>query len=992
MSIRRMTLGAGYRYLMSSVARGDAARGASGLTAYYSATGTPPGSFLGSGLAGLDGGRGIPGGAQVTEEHLWRMLGMLQDPVTGAQLGRSPAGGHTAYVDRDGQGRSRRPVAGFDLTFSAPKSVSTAWALADPATRELIHAAHRRALQLVIEYAEVRVFASRSGKGGRVQEDVRGVVATAFDHWDSRAGDPQLHTHVVVMNRVQTVDGVWRTIDSKALFRWTVALSELYQGVLSDCLTETLGWGWEPRERAHSPVPKWEVAGVPQALMDEFSQRASVIERAKDAMVAEFVAAHGRQPTAREVIQMRQQATLQTRPEKQLKPLAEMVQGWRARADRFVGPQQSEWVAELAVRVPVQPLGSDMVADEMLAEVGRLALGVVAGHRATFTRPNVYAEALRQLHGVRFAGPSERIAVAERVTDLALGQALRLTPPDLEVLPARLRRPDGTSRLRPRDSEVYSTVEILDAETRLVDAARATDGAAIDQRMARDVCAVPLDNSGRVLSAEQAAAVVHVVTSGRPLDVLVGPAGSGKSTAMAGVRSAWEAQYGVGSVVGLAPSAAAAEVLAEAVGIPTENTAKWLTEQQRQPERAAALEALSARLLRASPNLTTRRLLEQARSVAAEIDRWQLRAGQLVIIDEASMAATDDLDTITTHAQKAGAKVLLVGDWAQLSPVAAGGAFHLLAHDRDDVATLHEVRRFAHAWERNATLRLRTGDPAVVDEYLAHHRVQGGDRESMLDLLYDAWRQDVDTGLTALMIAADTETVHDLNRRAQADRIREGEVATPRALLTDGTAAGVGDLIVTRRNDRRLVAPGGFVKNGDRWRVLAHHRDGGLIVQRPRGGRLVRLPAGYVAAHVELGYATTAQRAQGRTVDRAHAYLGPAATRETLYVMASRGVQENVLYVDTSPDPDPASRPDDQPETEPRDVLLEVLARDGVDRAASTVLAQEWGGRVGGETGAVAREPLALQVPQPFEPCRGQTPWPEPPSLGLTTTHQDHEL
>ncbi len=118
----------------------------------------------------------------------------------------------------------------------------------------------------------------------------------------------------------------------------------------------------------------------------------------------------------------------------------------------------------------MRPLRSDMVADEMLAEVARLALGVVAGHRATFTRPNVYAEALRQLHGVRFAGPAERIAVAERVTDLAMGQALRLTPPDIEVLPERLRRPDGTSRLRPRDSEVYSTVEILDAETRLVDA------------------------------------------------------------------------------------------------------------------------------------------------------------------------------------------------------------------------------------------------------------------------------------------------------------------------------------------------------------------------------------------------------------------------------------------------------------------------------------------------------------------------------------------
>ena len=456
------------------------------------------------------------------------------------------------------------------------------------------------------------------------------------------------------------------------------------------------------------------------------------------------------------------------------------------------------------------------------------------------------------------------------------------------------------------------------------------------------VCAAPLGETGRVLSAEQAAAVVQVVTSGRPLDVLVGPAGSGKSTAMAGVRAAWEAQYGPGFVVGLAPSAAAAEVLADAVGIPTENTAKWLTEQHRQIERQATLDALSARLLRASPSLTTRRLLETARSISAEIDRWQLRPGQLVIIDEASMAATLDLDAITTHAQQAGAKVLLVGDWAQLSPVAAGGAFHLLAHDRDDVATLHEIRRFAHAWESDASLRLRNGDVEVIDDYVAHGRVEGGERESMLDLLYGAWRTDAAAGLTALMVAADTDTVLDLNRRAQADRIRAGEVAGAGFVLADATIARRGDVIVTRRNDRRLAAPGGYVKNGDRWTVLDTGDDGAVTAQRLAGGAPVRLPAAYARQHVELGYATTAQRAQGRTVDRAHAYVSPTTTRQTLYVMASRGVRGNTLYVDTRFDRDAEPGHDNQPKTTPDLVLRDVVANDGIDLSASDVLAEEW--------------------------------------------------
>jgi len=192
MSIRRMSLGAGYRYLMSSIARADGSgHAASALTRYYAESGTPPGRFLGRGLAGLDDGNGVLVASAVSEEHLFRMLGMLQDPVTGAQLGRPPGRRGAGYVDSRGVTRKApAPVAGFDLTFSAPKSVSVAWALADHATQARIYAAHQRALEHVIAYAEEHVFSSRSGSGGVVQEDIAGVVAAAFDHWDSRAGDP----------------------------------------------------------------------------------------------------------------------------------------------------------------------------------------------------------------------------------------------------------------------------------------------------------------------------------------------------------------------------------------------------------------------------------------------------------------------------------------------------------------------------------------------------------------------------------------------------------------------------------------------------------------------------------------------------------------------------------------------------------------------------------------------------------------------------------
>src|SRR5665647_88330 len=144
MSIRRMSLGAGYRYLMSSVARADGSgHAASALTRYYAESGTPPGRFLGKGLAGLSNGKGVLVGAQVTEEHLFRMLGMLQDPITGEQLGRSPRRSGPAYVDSRGVTRKvSLPVAGFDLTFSAPKSVSVAWAVADEATQGPVSYTH----------------------------------------------------------------------------------------------------------------------------------------------------------------------------------------------------------------------------------------------------------------------------------------------------------------------------------------------------------------------------------------------------------------------------------------------------------------------------------------------------------------------------------------------------------------------------------------------------------------------------------------------------------------------------------------------------------------------------------------------------------------------------------------------------------------------------------------------------------------------------------
>ncbi len=266
----------------------------------------------------------------------------------------------------------------------------------------------------------------------------------------------------------------------------------------------------------------------------------------------------------------------------------------------------------------------------------------------------------------------------------------------------------------------------------------------------------------------------------------------------------------------------------------------------------------------------------------------------------------------------------------------------MLVKDRGDlVPQLSDVRRFVSSWERDASLGLRVGDDGVIDAYETRGRIAGGTRTEMIAAIYKGWRADVDAGKSSLMIGADAGTVAELNRLARADRVAAGTVSEDGLQIAGGQVGGVGDEVFTRQNDRRLAAGSGWVKNGDRWVVTAAHADGSTTVRSVSGGTEVTLPAGYVAMHVELAYATTAFRAQGRTVDRAHAMVSPTTTREVLYVSATRGRESNRLYVDVAFDPDPATGHDGAvtPQTA-HDVLTGVLGNEGREISAHEALAQ----------------------------------------------------
>src|SRR5699024_8702105 len=193
----------------------------------------------GTGLTGLTG---VTTGDEVGRRDAIAVYEDMQDPGSGHRLGRSMMVRHDAPDNaKTPTGKTakdtRDAVAGFDLTFSAPKSVSALWALSGPQLQQAIHQAHQQAVNETMAWVEQEFIQSRSGKGGVAHVPVRGLIASMFDHWDSREGDPQLHTHVVVSNRVQRLlDNQWATLDSYTLHRHVVAISETYNSVLFDHL------------------------------------------------------------------------------------------------------------------------------------------------------------------------------------------------------------------------------------------------------------------------------------------------------------------------------------------------------------------------------------------------------------------------------------------------------------------------------------------------------------------------------------------------------------------------------------------------------------------------------------------------------------------------------------------------------------------------------------------------------------------------------------
>ncbi len=432
-------------------------------------------------------------------------------------------------------------MAGYDLTFSPVKSVSALWAVAPREVAEAIEAAHDAAVRDALAFIEREVLFTREGRNGARQVETRGLIATAFTHRDSRAGDPDLHTHVAVANKVQTRAGKWLSIFGKVLHEHVVAASETYNTAFERRLTEALGVQFADRPGTpRDKRPVREIEGVDRALCERWSQRRSDIVVRQRELAREFHKAHGRPPTVTEAVALAQQANLETREAKhEPRSYADQRTAWRAEAvERArLGRRRSHGWSSAALHPA--PRAQRQVTAAWVRETAARVVAELEGRRATWQIQHVRAEAQRQVRDV--AVPADRLAeVVEWVVDDVTTRLSVNLSPDLDPVaePAGLRRSDGQSVYRHTGRDRYTSQRILDAEQRIVATAGRGGGFAWSaDDVELSVLAARLD--GATLNSGQEALVTAMATSGARVALALAPAGSGKTTAMQVLASVW---------------------------------------------------------------------------------------------------------------------------------------------------------------------------------------------------------------------------------------------------------------------------------------------------------------------------------------------------------------------------------------------------------------------------------------------------------------------
>ena len=939
--------------------RGQHRGGCAGAMSYYTAAGEPPGEWAGKGamtlgLSGLVDADVIerlyqdntgPGGELLVKRHQAKAAADREAAAVAAYRTAHPYASATELAEVRAAERCKDPrqVPYFDLTVSAVKSVSVLHASYRVAARQAcqrgdpdraaaldaradeIEAALMDSAREAVAWLEQHAIYTRTGHhSARSGEwrDGAGLTASLFLHHLSRDGDPQLHVHVAIWNRVQRADGAdqkWRTLDSRSLHNQRLAVAPVADRILETKLT-ALGYVMVPRADGNGA----EIGGVSQDVKDLFSSRAIAVTGELDRLAREYQAAHGKPPSRRTLWLLHQQAGQNTR---RTKADARRTIAGRTGAAEPTGAQRlAAWEAQTArrevqalsaVHAHVASFAAERVAgapaaldDAAKRRAARIAVAEVQKHHAVWSMAQLRFEVHRALPVLE--GSIDGPAVVNEVARLAVsGRAgtgvVQVTAPDIaDVTSLGVRASDGGSIYRPPNEARYCTLAYLDTEEQIFTAAKR----AVPQLVGEEQAHAAAERTG--LSAEQRAAVVMMLTATTATTVLVAPAGAGKSHTMAEFARLWTTFTGR-RVIGLTTSTNAARVLAHEGLAESYNIAQFLGKVEGSDE-----------LRRPIP----------------------LHRDDVLVLDEASQLSTADLAMIGEVARQAGARIIATGDVAQLGAVEAGGMFRLLAREVP-AAELHEVRRFDAAWERRASIRLRDGDLAAIAAYDRHGRIRGADYEAAYDRAASLWLADHLRGKDVLLLAGSNAEAADLARRVQAKLAKLDTIGPPQAALSDGNQVGIGDLVRARLNTR-IDAGGRPLTNRDTLQITAFRGpDAEARRQRPDGtwAEPFRVPRAYLAASAELAYAGNIHVAQGRTVDTAHLLVTDSLSRQALYVGMTRGRQSNTAHVITGNTAPYGHEPYQQAARE--SVLASIMGRDDSDLSATEQIRQSQGWSAG---------------------------------------------
>jgi conjugative relaxase-like TrwC/TraI family protein len=532
-SVGRITAGRGYDYLTRDVATSK--------HDYYTGNGEAPGVWTGRGAAGI----GLAG--QVAAEDMAVLYGRFVVPSTAGGT-RMPNGrwqpeqvlGRKVVAKTRADGSVAEPIAAFDVTFSPSKSVSVLFGLTDnEQVRQTVLEAHEAAVAAGLAYLDQTAGHTRAGDGGVRKIDSDGFVIAQFRHRSSRStdpstrvGDPQLHSHCAILNRIRGVDGKWRTLDSRAIYRHAHAAGAVYGAMLERELSERLGVSLVTPDRR---VPMREIAGVPESLIDRFSTRRAAVLATYERLEAEWRAIHGRTPTHDEKAGMMDEATTRSRYRK-ARGDVDLHDEWRA------GASDAELIALRSVTtrsVEIHDGGRLQAGSPHLAE---RVFNELHEQRAWWTRAHVTGEVARLI-----ADPTpEAIEVeTERIIAMCV---------PLEV--------DDDPEYADWGAAKYTSATIQTAEERVL-ASATEDRAAFAVPTVRDPA----------LGDDQVAAVDEIAGGGGRVATIVGPAGAGKTTVLRSVAATYQAAGR--DVIVLTLSAAAARVVTDETGLAAHTIAGW---------------------------------------------------------------------------------------------------------------------------------------------------------------------------------------------------------------------------------------------------------------------------------------------------------------------------------------------------------------------------------------------------------------------------------